>query len=588
MKPHWLALACLAPALPAAAHFPVQSPAIKRVAHEVSPYLAGRAAPGTVQQAAQSGAQLLAGGSDDCSTAEAISGTGLFAFNNGAATTGLNGQNNSPDCTFFNATAIALDVWFLWTAPTSGVVILSTCGQTAVDTKLAVYDWAANGSTCPANGAAAPVLACNEDISAGSLQSIVAFNATAGAQYLIQLGSYPEVPPAQPLGGTGNLSIGYDPLPEVNPCTLDDGSADVRFRFNAAGNATACIMQAFGDAGEVTTVSSVLVSYGALFAAGNTALVNGTPVTIAIWDDPTDDYDPSDAVLRQTVASTILNHDTDLFNTVNLAGSEVLNGVFFVGWTIKYPATLPANYYPFAIDLENCEALPGDCWGAWTAANVAFNFATLTSNLQPPGAFFPTINGTLALNTAAMLRINCSVAPTLPGSSVCSNATLGVDHATACPCGNAGSGPNGCAHSFSADGANLAASGVIADDDVLGIGPNPVILTCSNMPSTAFTLFMQHDAPADAVFHDGVLCAGGTLLRLRGRAAGPGQGQPNGVAIFPNDLFANDATLTLSSRGGQTPGNGNTRRYAGWYRNASTTYCPPATANVTNGWEITW
>jgi hypothetical protein len=37
-----------------------------------------------------------------------------------------------------------------------------------------------------------------------------------------------------------------------------------------------------------------------------------------------------------------------------------------------------------------------------------------------------------------------------------------------------------------------------------------------------------------------------------------------------------------------TPGSGVQRYYAAWYRNASSTYCPPATANVSNGWRITW
>jgi len=162
----------------------------------------------------------------------------------------------------------------------------------------------------------------------------------------------------------------------------------------------------------------------------------------------------------------------------------------------------------------------------------------------------------------------------LPGNSICSNATLGVDHSTACPCGNVGAADNGCGHSFSAAGANLAASGSIAGDSVL--------LTATALPGTSFTLFMQHDAAGDQTFHDGVLCAGGGLIRLRGRGA------VGGVATFPNSTFPQDATLTLSQRGSVTVGSGAVRYYAGWYRNASTTFCPPATANVTNGWRVTW
>jgi len=154
------------------------------------------------------------------------------------------------------------------------------------------------------------------------------------------------------------------------------------------------------------------------------------------------------------------------------------------------------------------------------------------------------------------------------------------DHTTPCPCGNdATTLGNGCGHSFDPGGANLAATGTAAADDVQ--------LQAALMPSTAFTLFIQHDAPADNVFHDGTLCAGGTLIRIRGRQAGIA-GQPGpGQAIFPNTNFAND-TQTLSQRGQVAVGSGLRRYYAAWYRNASTTFCPPATANVTNGWLIDW
>jgi len=149
-----------------------------------------------------------------------------------------------------------------------------------------------------------------------------------------------------------------------------------------------------------------------------------------------------------------------------------------------------------------------------------------------------------------------------------------TDHTTPCPCGNAGAPGRGCAHSFDPSGAALDASGEPALDDV--------VLHASSTPASAFTMFLQHDLPDDRVFHDGTLCANGTLVRLRGRAALAGE------AWFPNSAFANDATLTLSARGGVTPGMGVRRFYAAWYRNASTSFCPPATANVSNGFVVDW
>src|SRR5262249_14884939 len=129
-------------------------------------------------------------------------------------------------------------------------------------------------------------------------------------------------------------------------------------------------------------------------------------------------------------------------------------------------------------------------------------------------------------------------------------------------------------HSFDANGAHIDVEGSTTLDDAS--------LVTSHTPAASFTLFMQHTASGDQTFHDGVLCASGTLVRLRGRAA------LGGSARFPDPAFAQDATLTLSQRGGVVPGSGTVRYYAGWYRNASTTFCPPATANVTNGFVLTW
>ena len=156
----------------------------------------------------------------------------------------------------------------------------------------------------------------------------------------------------------------------------------------------------------------------------------------------------------------------------------------------------------------------------------------------------------------------------------CAGDGLLVDHTTPCPCGNTGAVGNGCGHSFDPNGANLSGTGSTANDDV--------VLQSQFEPAASFTLFMQHDAADDRVFHDGTLCANGALIRLRGRIAVAGQ------AFFPNTNLAQDATTTLSQRGAVAVGSGATRYYAAWFRNASTTFCPPATANVTNGGVIIW
>lgn len=164
---------------------------------------------------------------------------------------------------------------------------------------------------------------------------------------------------------------------------------------------------------------------------------------------------------------------------------------------------------------------------------------------------------------------------TAPGIvSFCAGDGSFIDHTTPCPCGNSGAPGNGCAHSADPRGAFLTTRGAPATDDI--------VLHGEHTPATAYAMFLQHSSPGETVFHDGVLCASGTLVRLRGRAAIAGS------VVFPDTRFAQDSTTTLSLRGGVVAGSGAVRYYSAWYRNTSSTFCPPTRANVTNGIRVTW
>jgi len=129
---------------------------------------------------------------DACAAAAAISGFNTFNWDSTLATT--DGVANA-SCLFFSQSQISNDVWFCWTAPSAGAVEVSTCTQTALDTKLAVYD----GCVCPEGTA---ILACNDDNSGCGTQTRVQFNAAAGATYLIRLGSF-----AATATGSGTFTV---------------------------------------------------------------------------------------------------------------------------------------------------------------------------------------------------------------------------------------------------------------------------------------------------------------------------------------------------------------------------------------------
>ncbi len=139
--------------------------------------------------------------SNDCSSAQAISGTGGFGFDNSSATQDGGSLPGCPTAT--------RDVWFAWTAPTSEFYEFSTCGGATFDTVLAAYD----GTSCGSS----PVAACNDDTC--GLQSRIAFTTVASSTYLIRIGSYPGEG-----GGTGTLTID---LAGPDPCGMPATGPDV-------------------------------------------------------------------------------------------------------------------------------------------------------------------------------------------------------------------------------------------------------------------------------------------------------------------------------------------------------------------------
>ena len=146
-------------------------------------------------------------GSDACSTATGIAGQGDFAFNNASATTGPQGQNESI-CNQFGTMGIDHDVWFAWTAPTTGYATVTLCNTVGFDSKVAAYA----GSGCPVS----PALACNDD-SCGT-QSVIGFDVIAGQMYTLQVGSFPGSGGGS---GTFNLTVG-DPPPACGTNTGPD------------------------------------------------------------------------------------------------------------------------------------------------------------------------------------------------------------------------------------------------------------------------------------------------------------------------------------------------------------------------------
>ena len=141
-------------------------------------------------------------GSDSCSTPTTIAGQGTFAYDNTAATTGTEGQNETI-CYDFGSSAVDNDVWFEGTSDFTGNAEITTCGGTSDDSKIGAYP----GGGCPTTGSA---IACNDDTC--GLQSSILIPVTSGSTYMLQIGNFP----GAVANSAGSFSILED-APVLNP-----------------------------------------------------------------------------------------------------------------------------------------------------------------------------------------------------------------------------------------------------------------------------------------------------------------------------------------------------------------------------------
>jgi Tol biopolymer transport system component len=159
------------------------------------------------------------------------------------------------------------------------------------------------------------------------------------------------------------------------------------------------------------------------------------------------------------------------------------------------------------------------------------------------------------------------------GSTFCA----GDGTATPCPCGNSGVPGSGCASSSQPDGGHLFALGTPS------VSSDTLVLRGEGLPASYIVYFqgtLQVNGGAGNVFGDGLLCTGGSIVRL-GTKLSMGGASGGCVSGYPD---AGDLAISLK---GSIPSVGGTRTYQGWYR-ASAPFCTPATYNMTNGIQEVW
>ncbi len=179
---------------------------------------------------------------DDCGNAQPIWGEGTFSFNNMTATT--DGLAHDA-CNFWGEDQIEADIWYCWQSPCTGTILVTTCDETEVDTRIAVYDGC---DVCP--GTDAEILACNDDRCGDMVdprQSMAVFEAQELQTYMIRLGVYPGERRGM---GTFTVSCG----PPDNPACPGDGDCCGDTSTPACNDETCCEMVCACDPFCCTTV----------------------------------------------------------------------------------------------------------------------------------------------------------------------------------------------------------------------------------------------------------------------------------------------------------------------------------------------
>jgi hypothetical protein len=155
---------------------------------------------------------------------------------------------------------------------------------------------------------------------------------------------------------------------------VDDGSSEIAYGlFSARGDVW--FAQGFTQQPGAGTIVSIDIAYGSPAVAGTgNSLPNGTPLTVLLYNDPTNDLNPGDAVLLTSVDTTVQGVDADTFISVAIPHT-VVNGDFFVAALFKDIS----NQYAIGVDVD-----PPVANVSWGAAGSALNAANIagTANLN--------------------------------------------------------------------------------------------------------------------------------------------------------------------------------------------------------------
>lgn len=298
-------------------------------------------------------------------------------------------------------------------------------------------------------------------------------------------------------------------------------------------------MQAFSVPGGGTdTIESISVVFTTFWylQIGGVVNIDGTPVRIAVWDDPDGDRNPQDAVLlAESSGHVAANTGSGQFVTYNFPTPVPVSGDFFIGATVE---TVPGGRTGYAV-IDESEGYRFDSW-YMSNAGGPLDLANLDLNTGPPS--------NILLTGRFLLRANDGDY----GSPVGSVSCLPTLNST---------GRRG----------KLSATGYSNS----GSGPWRVALTATDLPAGSFGMFVASKTIRGFVTPPGSvgrLCLSGSILRI-----------DSSIQATDDRMMVHDVDLTnIDGLGTGVPGidavvAGETWFFQAWHRDAN----PGPTSNLT-------
>ncbi len=162
------------------------------------------------------------------------------------------------------------------------------------------------------------------------------------------------------------------------------------------------------------SIGTIEVQFGRV---GLTVPVDGLPLTLAVWDDPTDDQNPADAVLVATIpiAGGVTGGHTGRWQSYDLTallGNPIATtGGMFLGAAVTY--TAGSGVGPSSIDFSTFDQ--GRMWmgGRYPSLPGPFDFANIAANsfLNPvQNMGFPPGNWLMRANPFVRAEHSCGAA----------------------------------------------------------------------------------------------------------------------------------------------------------------------------------